>query len=99
MASGEEPHYPLEPDFHAGVVALTGNRSLVQHSCEVQRLLHIARTRSGYEPARARTAHEEHQAVLHAIASHDAAGAGAAMRHHLRKGFANVAQIYRLDQA
>lgn len=99
MASGTEPHYPLEPDFHAGVVALTGNQSLVQHSREVQRLLHIARMRSGYEPERARTAHEEHQSVLDAIADHDADRAGAAMRHHLRKGFEHVAQIYRLGQA
>jgi DNA-binding GntR family transcriptional regulator len=62
----------------------------------VQRLLHIARTRSGYEPERARTAHEEHLAVLDAIADHDAGRAGAVMRHHLRMGFENVAQIYRL---
>jgi DNA-binding GntR family transcriptional regulator len=94
-----DPHYPLDLDFHERLVALAGNRNIEQYAREVRRQLHFALSRSSYQPERALSAYEEHLEILRAIEAGDPDRAGAAMRDHMRSGYAHVSQLFQGEQS
>ena len=92
-----ESHYPADMDFHERILALAGNRHLAQRCGEVHRLLYLTRSKSAYDPERARRAYDEHVAIVEAIEGGDPTSAEAAMRRHLQSGLSHVRKIYGLD--
>lgn len=77
--------YPAKLDFHAHLVTLTGNQSLVQVSRDVQGQLALARSRSGYQLDRARDAYEEHWSIFEAISSGQSKQASLVIERHLAR--------------
>lgn len=78
----------LDREFHAGIAAILGNAVLVRVVGDLfdQRMNPYFERLSSYFEDRTtwQAALEEHRAVRDALAAHDAGGAKAAMRHHLR---------------
>lgn len=75
--------YPIEIDFHATLLELADNQLLSEHASRVNSSLRIARHKSGFVPARARAAYQEHVDILDAMLRRDVQGAEGAMHIHL----------------
>jgi len=86
--------YPEELDFHQRMVALTGNQTLLSATVEVHRQIHLARSRSGQQPDRARDAYDEHRAVVDHVAAGNGEAAANLMRTHLQKSLENALRIF-----
>jgi DNA-binding FadR family transcriptional regulator len=72
-------------DFHFRIVTGSGNQRLAQMlTGDLYYLLRVYRYKSSTKPGRAMEALEEHEAIVAAIARHDAIAAEQAMRVHLR---------------
>lgn len=75
--------YPMDLDFHEGLVALAGNKRLATISHEINTLLRLARARAGTKLKRWHESIQEHSDILSAIDSRDFKKAESVMRHHL----------------
>lgn len=75
--------YPIELDFHDTLLELADNQLLSENVTRVHSRLRIARSKSGFVPARARAAYQEHLDILDAMLRRDVQGAEDAMRLHL----------------
>jgi DNA-binding GntR family transcriptional regulator len=83
----------FDDDFHAAIVKLSGNARLEALLFDqLYYQLRLYRFRSSATSGRARTAFEEHVAIVEAIESGDAEAAEAAMRTHIRNAYASLAQ-------
>lgn len=85
--------YPGKLDFHAHLVSLTRNQSLIQVSRDVQGQLALARSRSGYQLDRARYAYEEHWSIFEAISSGQSKQASLAIERHLDRACESAIKI------
>jgi len=94
LAADEERAYPEELDFHQRMVALTGNQVLLASTVEVHRQIHLARSRSGQQPHRARDAYDEHRIVVDHVAGGDGEAAANVMRAHLSRSLENALRIF-----
>lgn len=75
--------YPMDLDFHEGLVSLAGNKRLATISHEVNILLRLARARAVTNLTRWHESIKEHSDILNAIDSRDTKKAESVMRHHL----------------
>lgn len=94
LAAADDRAYPEELDFHQRIVALTGNQALLGATVEVLRQIHLARSRSGQQPRRARDAYDEHRAVVDHVAAGDGEAAARLMRAHLYRSLDNALRIF-----
>lgn len=94
LASDERVPYPVDLDFHRGILELAGNPRLLAHTEQVHLQLRLARSRSGYQPGRAKQAYREHLAIIEAIAGGDPQQAEEAMRSHLGRSLASVQSLF-----
>ena len=83
-------YYPLNVAFHDRIVAMAGNATLLRLYRRVINLTHLLRRQSfaGAESFAASAA--EHRAIVTALATRDARAAAAAMRRHVRSGYARM---------
>lgn len=95
--AGDEVPYPTDIDFHRKVIEISGNAMLLDHASRVHLQLTLARSRSGYDPVRARAAYEEHIQITDLIAAGDPEASDRAMRAHLKRSLTNVLPL--LDSA
>lgn len=73
-----------DDDFHFHIVRGSGNERLINALCdELYYQIRIYRYRSSTRPGRARSAFEEHQAIVEALRARDPDRAEAAMRRHI----------------
>jgi len=84
MNRGTGIAYPKELDFHLQLVMLADNQTLTRAALETHRQLSLARSISGKQPMRARTAVVEHADLLQAIRDRDVHKATDLMQTHIR---------------
>jgi DNA-binding GntR family transcriptional regulator len=82
--------FPLNIAFHDRLAGMTGNALLVTLYRQVINRMHLLRRRSFIGGNAA--SHDEHRAIVHALAHRDAAGAALAMRSHVENGFERMRQ-------
>jgi DNA-binding FadR family transcriptional regulator len=75
------------------VLVLSHNPFILKCGNELQLQVKLARAKSGSEPARARSAHDEHRRIADSIANGDSNGARETMREHLRHSLDHACQI------
>ncbi|MDF1706160.1 MAG: GntR family transcriptional regulator [Aeromicrobium sp.] len=89
--------FPADLDFHHQLVSLSGNTMLIRAAHDLQLQIALARSMSASQPARAREASDEHDAVVDAIARHDAAAACDLMEHHIQHSMQNALAALGVD--
>jgi DNA-binding GntR family transcriptional regulator len=77
-------------DFHLCIYEAAGNQRLKEHGLAVHTQLRLVRFRSGAAEDRMEQAHQEHLALLGAIADHDPDMAAQRMREHLSNSSAHI---------
>jgi DNA-binding GntR family transcriptional regulator len=77
-------------DFHLCIYEVAGNQRLSEHGLAVHTQLRLVRFRSGAAEDRMEQAHQEHVALLAAIADHDSDMAARRMREHLSNSAAHI---------
>ena len=83
-------YYPLNVAFHDRIVAMAGNATLLRIYRRVINLTHLLRRTSFADPESFAASAEEHEAIVAALATRDARAAAAAMRRHVRSGYARM---------
>lgn len=89
--------YPSDQDFHQRIVLLADNQALLDAVVEVHRKIGLARSRSGYEGNRARTAFSEHEEVLEHLANGEGELAAKVLTTHLRSSLNNALKIFEAE--
>ncbi|WPB86025.1 GntR family transcriptional regulator [Sediminicoccus rosea] len=79
-------YYARNLDFHAALIAAAGNAPLAQAYANATKSLHLFRRRALLNPVQLDLSLAEHEAILAAIAVHDAAAAGEAAEAHILVG-------------
>lgn len=95
MGSDANGSYPADPDFHARLVRLAANPSLVHSFTDVVRKIQLARARSAHQPRRARTALDEHRAIVAALVERDGDHAATLLEAHLASSLNNALAVLR----
>jgi DNA-binding GntR family transcriptional regulator len=90
LAESPDAPFPADLDFHQQVVTSTGNTMLIGAAHSVQLQISLARSISARQPARAREASEEHDAVVEAIARRDHVAACDLMETHVGHSMNNA---------
>ena len=90
--------YPSDLDFHRRIISISGNPELLGHTEKVHLQLTLARSRSGYQPQRARRAYQEHVLVFEALVDRDADAAEGAMREHLESSLHSATCLFRASE-
>ncbi|MDQ7905564.1 GntR family transcriptional regulator [Phytohabitans sp. ZYX-F-186] len=85
--------YPADMDFHRSLVAMADNAALDQALREVNAKISIARRRSAREPARAREAYQEHEAIAEALLAGHAARTAKLLEAHLWRSFESAVAL------
>lgn len=88
-----DPHYPTQLDLHRLVALAAGNDRLFRLIDGINRELTLVRATSGFQPARASAALDEHIDLFEAIAAGEAELAGDLMTAHLRHSLQNTMLI------
>lgn len=91
----EGARYPEQLDFHQRVVGMSHNVPLIERTRELNSQLHLTRAQGANRSARAKTALQEHQRVIKAIAQRDEDAAGSTMRDHLRASHTYAQQLLK----
>lgn len=91
--------YPADQDFHARLAGLAAKPPLVTALTEVGRKIQLARARSAHQPRRARTALDEHRAIVAALASRDGDHAAALLEAHLVSSLNNALTVLRSNES
>lgn len=79
-------YYARNLDFHTALMAAGGNAPMARAYDRAVKGLHLFRRRSLVHPAQLDLSLQEHEAMLSAIAAHDAAAAGDAAERHIMLG-------------
>ena len=79
-------YYRQNLQFHRSLVEGTRNPRLAEMFLGTDKELHLYRQRSLVQPAGMHVSHQEHRAIVDAIASGDEARAGEAFRRHVLNG-------------
>lgn len=87
FAAGDaDAYYARNLDFHARLMAASGNRPLADAYDNTVKRLHLFRRLSLQLPAQLDRSLREHAEILAALEAHDAAAAGAAAERHVGAG-------------
>ena len=76
-------YYQANFAIHEAIIQLASNKWLTQTIDDLRKILRLARLQQLYAPGRLQQSLAEHLAIFAAIKAGDAAGADAAMQHHL----------------
>lgn len=76
-------YYEANFAIHEAIIQLANNKWLAQTIADLRKILKLARLQQLHAPGRLKQSLKEHLAVFTALKAGDAAGADAAMRHHL----------------
>ncbi|MEU1981871.1 GntR family transcriptional regulator [Nocardia sp. NPDC019395] len=98
MGADTNAAYPADQDFHARVVRLAAKPPLLDALTEVGRKIQLARARSAHQPRRARTALDEHRAIVAALSSRDDEQAARLIEAHLVSSLNNALAVLRTDE-
>lgn len=79
-------YYARNLDFHTALLAAAGNAPLAQAYANATKSLHLFRRRALLNPVQLDLSLAEHEAILAAIAAHDAHAAGEAAEAHILVG-------------
>lgn len=79
-------YYRINLDFHAALMAASGNRPLAEAYATAVKRLHLFRRRSLLNPAQLSQSIREHEELLTAIEAGDPARAGEAAERHVYNG-------------
>jgi DNA-binding GntR family transcriptional regulator len=90
--------YPADPDLHARLVRLAANAPLTEALTDVGRKIRLARARSAHQPRRARTALDEHRAIVAALAARDGDRAATLLEAHLTSSLNNALAVLRATE-
>ncbi|MFI1462273.1 GntR family transcriptional regulator [Nocardia carnea] len=90
--------YPADQDFHAQLAGLAAKPPLLNALTEVGRKIQLARARSAHQPRRARTALDEHRAIVAALSSRDGDHAAALLEAHLVSSLNNASAVLCADE-
>lgn len=82
--------YPLNVEFHTRLVECAGNHKLNQVWPTLENELHLFRTRSFILPGSLRASNYDHRAIVAALRTGDAAGAGRLLEEHILTGKARL---------
>jgi DNA-binding GntR family transcriptional regulator len=91
--------YPDDHDFHARLAGLAASPPLVEALADVGRKIRLARARSAQQPRRARTALDEHRAIVAALVERDGEHAAALLEAHLTSSLDNALAVLRAAEA
>lgn len=94
LDAGGDGAYPSDIDVHRGIAQLAGNRPLLETALNVHHRIFLARSRSGYQPARAKDAYAEHCEIVDAITRRDADLAEDLVRRHLGRSLRNALALF-----
>jgi DNA-binding GntR family transcriptional regulator len=94
LNSGAEVSYPADLDLHLKIIAMARNPHLIEQTSKVHLQIRLIRSRSSYQPQRAREALQEHALIVSAIADRDAEAAEAAMRSHLTRSLEHAKSLF-----
>ena len=89
--------YPLAMDFHHQIVALADNQSLLDVVTDVHRQIHLARTWSGWGPARARIVFDVHGEILEHLANGQSGQAADLLAIHLGDSLQSALAVLESD--
>ncbi|MFC4275662.1 GntR family transcriptional regulator [Achromobacter aloeverae] len=96
---GVNRYFELNVAFHDRLVRMTGNSALIGVYRQVVNRMHLLRRR-GFSLAGSSTAsHEEHRAILDALATRDPDTAASAMRQHVHNGFERAVKAHHRQEA
>jgi DNA-binding GntR family transcriptional regulator len=87
--------YPADHDFHERVARLAANPPLLAALTDVGRKIRLARTRSAYQPRRARVALDEHRDIVTALAERDGERAATVLEAHLTSSLTNALALLK----
>jgi DNA-binding GntR family transcriptional regulator len=87
-ANNTDKFFEVNEQFHMRVLELANNRWRIQVVNDLRKVMKVNRQTSLLKSGRVQASLQEHQAVVDAICSNDAAAAGAAMRAHFDNGLA-----------
>ncbi|PXY18296.1 hypothetical protein BA062_35720 [Prauserella flavalba] len=90
--------YPADQDFHARLAGLAAKPPLVVALTDVGRKIQLARARSAHQPRRARTALDEHRAIVTALTSRDGDHAAALIEAHLVSSLNNALAVLGTEE-
>jgi DNA-binding GntR family transcriptional regulator len=79
-------YYAINLEFHAALMAASGNRPLAEAYATAVKRLHLFRRRSLLNPAQLNQSIREHEHILAAIEAGDVAAAGEAAERHIHDG-------------
>jgi DNA-binding GntR family transcriptional regulator len=91
--------YPADQDFHDRLARLAAHQPLLDALTGVGRKICLARARSAHQPRRARTALDEHRAIVAALAERDGEHAAALLEAHLTSSLDNALAVLRAAEA
>lgn len=97
LDSGSGAAYPVEVEIHSQLVALAQNAAFDGAIRDVHARIRLARARSGTDPERARTAHQEHVAILSAIEAGEPQTAARLLTDHLASACDNAIRHLATD--
>lgn len=97
LQSGEKVPYPMDMDFHQAITKTCHNQYFIDHVARIHPQMRRARTLSGYQPERARLAHEEHRAIVEAVKAREPELAERCVKIHLKNSLASVCSILHLS--
>ena len=91
--------YPADQDFHARLARLAAKPPLMNALTEIDRKIQLARARSAHQPRRARTALDEHRAIVAALSARDGDKAATLIEAHLESSLNNALAVLQADEA
>ena len=94
-----ERGYPQDRDFHRQLIAQTGVVALLDTATEINRQIHLARSRSGHVLVRAAHAYAEHVAIMEFIAAGDVHRATDMLTRHIEVAFDSALTLLTQEQA
>jgi DNA-binding GntR family transcriptional regulator len=97
-ADDQRLRHRLNVDFHAILFDLADNPEATQILDRHRSLTRAIRWHFGITPGRPAEVHQEHLAIIDAIARRDSAGAEQAARHHVERASADLMQRFRADR-
>ncbi|HEY2022675.1 FCD domain-containing protein [Paraburkholderia sp.] len=91
-------YFTLNIAFHDRLVELSGNATMLQFYRQVVNRMHLLRRRGFSIAGSSQASHNEHRAILAALARRDPEAVALAMRQHVQAGFQRAISAHAADE-